>query len=123
VTPREAALDRLREICLALPESAERETWGVPTFRVRDKMFATVSFRDERVSVWCKAQDCVQSMLVGAEPERFFVPAYVGHNGWIGVRLDVGVNWDELSDLVEDSYRMTAPKRLSAQLDHPIRSS
>jgi hypothetical protein len=113
-------LGRLREICLALPEATEKETWGEATFRVRDKIFAMQAGEDGRISVWCKAPPGVQGMLVGSDAKRFFVPPYVGHNGWIGVRLDVdGVDWEELEDLVTDSYRMTAPKRLSALLTAP----
>jgi predicted DNA-binding protein (MmcQ/YjbR family) len=114
---RQTPLDRLREICLALPESAEKEAWGDPTFRVRDKIFAMYKVGDGRLSVWCKAPPGVQNALVGSDPERFFVPPYVGHRGWIGVRLDVELDWDEVADLIERSYRMTALKRLSALLD------
>ena len=106
------ALERLRALCLALPEATEKEAWGDPTFRVRDKIFAMPKVGDGRVSLWCKAPPDVQGMLVGSAPERFFVPPYVGHNGWTGVRLDGVVDWDEIADLVEESYRMTAPKRL-----------
>jgi hypothetical protein len=67
-------------------------------------------------SLWCKAPAGGQQVLVGADPERFFVPRYVGPKGWIGVRLTRGVDWDHVADLVRDSYRMTAPKRLIAQL-------
>jgi hypothetical protein len=109
---------RLREVCLALPEAVERETWGHATFRVREKIFAMTGEDDDgAVSVRCKARPGVQGMLVGAEPGRFFVPAYVGHKGWIGIRLSDETDWDELADLVEESYRMTAPKRLAALLD------
>ena len=110
-------LDRLREICLALPEATEKETWGDPTFRVRDKIFAMCKVGDGRMSVWCKALPGVQGILVGSDQERFFVPPYVGHNGWVGVRLDVEIDWDDVADLVEESYRMTAPKRLLALVD------
>ncbi len=115
--PPHDPLDRLREICLALPDAAEKEAWGDPTFRVRDKIFAMLKVGDGRISIWCKAPPGAQAILVGSDPERFFVPPYVGHNGWIGVRLDVEIDWDDLADLVEESYRMTAPKRLSALLD------
>jgi predicted DNA-binding protein (MmcQ/YjbR family) len=109
----------LRRICLALPEALEKEAWGDPTFRVRDKIFAMPKFGDGRTSVWCKAAPGVQAVLVGADPVRFFKPPYVGSSGWIGIRLDVEVDWDELAEMVEDSYRMTAPKRLSALLPTP----
>lgn len=115
--PTSDPIDRLRALCLTLPEAAEKEAWGDPTFRVRDKIFAMVKAGDGRVSIWCKAPTGVQEMLVGSDPARFFVPPYVGHNGWIGVRLDFEVDWDELADLVEDSYRMTVPKRLARLLD------
>jgi hypothetical protein len=114
---RQEALERLRAICLALPEAIEQETWGDPTFRVRGKIFAMEKRGDGRVSVWCKAPRGAQDVLVGSDPERFFVPPYVGHRGWIGVRLDGAVRWDEVAELMEESYRMTAPKRLLARLD------
>ena len=103
-------LDRLRAICLALPEAAEKETWDIPTFRIKDKIFAMAH---DPGTVWCKAPRGVQAILVGAAPERFFVPPYVGHKGWIGFRLDHGTDWDEVAALIRRSYRMTAPKRLA----------
>jgi hypothetical protein len=110
-------IGRLRTICLALPETTEQETWGAPTFRVRGKIFAMPRQDDGRVSFWCKARPGVQTILVGSDPAQFFVPPYVGHNGWVGVRLDTDVDWDEVTELIEESYRMTAPKRLAALLD------
>lgn len=106
-------LDRLRAICLALPEAAEKETWGEATFRIRNKIFVLHIAADS--SFWCKAPRGAQDILVGAAPERFFVPPYLGHKGWIGVRLTRQTDWDEIADLVERSFRMTAPKRLLAQ--------
>jgi predicted DNA-binding protein (MmcQ/YjbR family) len=110
-------IERLRGICLALPDAFEQETWDDPTFRVRAKIFAMVRRRDGRVSMWCKARPGAQEILVQADPERFFVPPYVGPKGWIGVRLDEAVAWDELAELVTESYRMIAPKRMAALLD------
>ena len=109
-------LQRLRVICLALPEAEERETWETPTFRVRDKIFAMVSTRDGSPAIWCKAPPGAQAILIGADPQRFFRPPYVGHKGWIGVRLDAGVDWAELETLVQRSWRLTAPKRLAGRL-------
>jgi predicted DNA-binding protein (MmcQ/YjbR family) len=111
------ALKRLREICLALPEATEGGGVGDPTFRVREKIFAMQHRVDGRPSMWCKAPPGMQGALVGSAPERFFVPPYVGHHGWVGMWLDVAIDWDEVADLVEESYRMTAPKRLVRQLD------
>ena len=108
------AADRLRAICLALPEAAEKEAWGDPTYRVRDKIFAMEKRGDGRVSLWCKAPPGSQTILVGADPERFFVPPYVGHKGWIGMRLDRDPDWSDVAALVARSFRMTAPKRLAA---------
>ena len=90
---------------------------GNPSFKVRDKIFAMQHAMDKRPSLWVKAPAGVQSLLVQALPRRFFVPPYVGHHGWVGLWLDGEIDWDELADLVDESYRMTAPKRLSAQLE------
>jgi predicted DNA-binding protein (MmcQ/YjbR family) len=110
---RKSPLERLREICLALPEAEERETWELPTFRVRDKIYAMfVEDEDDRPAFWAKAPPGNQTHLVEADPERFFVPPYVGHKGWIGMHLDRRVAWREVVVVVERSYRMTAPKRL-----------
>ena len=111
-------LDRLRAICLALPEAIESGGVGDPTFKVRDKIFAMRHHVGERMTMWCKAPPGVQDILVGSNPERFFVPPYVGHHGWVGLWLDGEIDWEELADLVLESYRMTAPKRLVAQLDN-----
>jgi hypothetical protein len=113
---RKKPLDRLRAICLALPEAVERETWELPTFRVREKIFCMFPGQDGVAVLWCKAPPGSQTILVGADPERFFVPPYVGHNGWIGMRLDRGVDWAEVAFVVERSYRLTAPKRVAARL-------
>ena len=110
---------RLRALCLALPEAAERETWDWPTFRVRGKIFAIFALREGRPAVSLKAPRGSQEVLTGAAPDRFFVPPYVGPKGWVGMYLDEGPDWAEAALLVRRSYRMTAPKRLAAQLaDH-----
>ncbi len=110
-------LTRLRKICLALPESHEVEAWGEPTFRVRNKLFAMYASAnthhgDGRPAVWLKAGPGNQSLMVRANPGRFFVPPYVGPSGWVGVWLDGPVDWDELADLLRDSYCLVAPKKL-----------
>ena len=113
-------LERVRAICLALPEATEKVAWGEPTFRVKDKIFAQYEDNHHgsgRIELWCKAPDGLQAVLVAAEPERFFVPKYVGHKGWIGIRMEGAVVWAHVAELLRDSYRMTAPKRLLAQLD------
>ncbi len=109
--------DRLRAVCLALPEAAEKETWGAPTYRVRDKIFAMEKRGEGQVSLLCKAPWGSQMVLVGADPERFFVPAYVGHKGWVGMRLDDAPDWDEVTALIKRSYGLIAPKRLSSMIE------
>ena len=84
---------------------------------MRDKIYAMyVEDEDDRPAIWCKAPPGNQTHLVEADPKRFFVPPYVGHKGWIGMHLDRRVTWREVAIVVERSYRMTAPKRLVAQL-------
>jgi hypothetical protein len=102
-------LEHLRAICLGLPEAAE--TWETPTFRVRNKIFAMYAPGTD--AAWMKAPPGVQAILLGADPVRFFSPPYVGHKGWIGVRLGEGADWPEVAALVRRSYRMTAPKTLA----------
>jgi predicted DNA-binding protein (MmcQ/YjbR family) len=110
------SLLRLRPICLALPEAHERETWGEATFRVREKIFCMHIADADEPALWCKAPPGSQAILVGADPRRFFVPAYVGHKGWVGMRLDKRVDWREVALLVTRSYRLTAPKKLVRKL-------
>jgi hypothetical protein len=113
-------LESLRKLCLALPETTERLSHGEPTWFVRDrKSFVMYANRhhDDRLGFWCAAPQGVQAELVCSEPERFFRPPYVGHRGWLGVYLDVPVDWDEVAEIVQDAYRVVAPKRLVARLD------
>jgi predicted DNA-binding protein (MmcQ/YjbR family) len=109
---------RLREICLALPGAFEKEAWGECTFRVTGgSMFAMTDNHHhgaKHIAVWVKAPLEVQEILVGANPKKFFVPPYVGAKGWIGVRLDYKVDWEEVAAIVKDGYEMSAPKRLRA---------
>jgi len=105
-----------------LPEAHEVEAWGHPTFRVRNKIFATFApggdpHCDGRPATCFKAAPGVQEELVRKAPHRFFVPPYVGTRGWVAAWLDDGAEWDELTGLVLHSYRLIAPKRLLALLD------
>jgi hypothetical protein len=113
-------LERLRTLCLGLPEVTERLSHGEPTWFVRGKktfvMFAD-HHHDDRLAFWCAAPPGAQEAVVGSEPDRYFRPPYVGPRGWLGVWLDVPVDWDEIADLVDDAYRAVAPKRLIADLD------
>jgi hypothetical protein len=115
------ALSRVRAACIALPEVEERLSHGSPTWFVRGKKtfvtFVDDHHGDGRMGIWCAAAPGVQGELVDEEPERFFVPPYVGHRGWIGVRLDRDPDWDELAGICADAYRQVAPKTLVAQLE------
>ncbi len=116
-----AALEQLREICFAMPEVTERLSHGTPSFLVRDKKVLCSIWDhhhdDDRLAIWCAAPPGVQAELVDREPERFFVPKYVGHRGWIGVRLDVDLDWEEIDAILRDAFRLVAPKSLTKQLD------
>jgi hypothetical protein len=113
---RERILGRLRAICLALPETGERLSHGAPTFFVRGKrpfvMVLTDHHGDGRFAIWCAAPAGVQAVLVENDPEKFFVPPYVGHRGWLGVRLDTTIDWDELAGIAEDAFAEVAPASL-----------
>lgn len=113
---RDDALDQLRAICLPFPEAQETGGVGSPSFKVREKIFAMRHPHGERASVWFKAPPGAQHALVQAQPGRYFAPPYVGHRGWIGAWLDAETDWDFLAHLIDQSYRMTAPKRLIALL-------
>jgi hypothetical protein len=113
---QEAILARLREICLALPETSERLSHGSPTFFVRGKRPFVMVLRnfhgDGRFAIWCAAAEGMQEMLVEADADKFFRPPYVGHRGWLGVRLDRSLDWDEVAGIVEDAYAEIAPAKL-----------
>ncbi|SDD49950.1 MmcQ/YjbR family DNA-binding protein [Auraticoccus monumenti] len=114
------AVQRLRALCLALPEVTERLSHGEPTWFVRDKsVFVMLSnhHHDDRLAFWCACTADERDVLVADDPVRFFRPPYVGHRGWLGVFLDVEVDWDQVADLVTDAYRLIAPTRLVARLD------
>jgi hypothetical protein len=116
VTPARApGLDRIREICLAFPETSEKLSHGAPAFFVRKKAF--VYFHDNhhgdgRLCIWCPAPEGIQDMLVDAAPDQYFVPPYVGHRGWIGVQLDTGIDDNEVAGVIEDAFLTVAPKRV-----------
>jgi hypothetical protein len=115
------ALVRLRQICERLPEVTERLSHGAPSFFVRDKrtlcMLHDHHHGAHGVALWCPAPAGVQEQMVEDEPHRFFRPPYVGHRGWIGVRLDVEPSWEEIEAMIVDAYRLVAPVTLVRQLD------
>ncbi|HWA40995.1 MAG TPA: MmcQ/YjbR family DNA-binding protein [Gemmatimonadales bacterium] len=113
-------LSRLRKLCLALPESYEKEAWGTSTFRVtKGKIFAMYADAAThagagRAAVWINAAPGNQELMLRADPKRFFFPPYVGKGGWIGVYLDAATDWKGLAGLLDDGWRLSAPKKLLA---------
>jgi hypothetical protein len=116
-----SALARVRKLCMALPSATERLSHGSPTWFVNGKktfvMYLDDHHGDGRLALWVAAPPGVQGELVDQEPERFFVPPYVGGRGWLGVRLDRDPDWEEIAGIVEDAYRQVAPKKLLAEFD------
>ena len=114
-----SALARVRAVCLAFPETVERPSHGAPAFFVAGKRsFATFidnHHHDGRLALWCAAPDGMQATLVGENAQGYFVPPYVGGRGWVGVRLDRGLGWDEIVGVLEDAYGAAAPARLAAR--------
>lgn len=114
-------LARVRAMCESLPETSERPSHGAPTFFIQGKK-TFVTFHDDhhgdgRLAIWCAAPVGAQEAMIAAEPDRYFRPPYVGHRGWLGVRLDRDIDWDVLDAIVEDAYRTVAPRSLAARLD------
>ncbi len=115
----EAGLNRLRAICLALPGVGERVSHGEVSFFV-GRQFVTLDDHHhgaDRLAFWCPARPGAQEELIEQDPTQFFRPPYVGHRGWVGVRIDLDPDWDEIAEIVRDAWRLVAPKRLLAQLE------
>lgn len=117
-TTAEKVIAKVRAICLDLPEVNERPSHGAPTFFIRDKKtFVTCHddhHGDARLGIWAAAPPGAQEALIAANPARYYRPAYVGHRGWVGMRLEGKVNWDEVEGIVEDAYCAVAPAKLVA---------
>ncbi len=117
--------DGVRAICRELPEASERPSHGAPTWFVRGKSAFVTLWADghhdhDFPHLWCAGLPGAQQELVATEPGRFFRPPYVGGRGWIGVRLDRGVDWPEITELCQDAYRAVAPAQLVAVLDRQV---
>ena len=107
---------QLRELALGLPGALERETWGHPTFRVRDRIFASMYDADDGTVATVKASPEDQAELVAADPKTFGIASHVGRFGWVTVRLE-RVDPDEMRELVVDAWRRTAPARAVKAFD------
>ena len=112
-----APLARVRKICLSFPETSERLSHGAPSWFVREKTcfvnYTDNHHRDGRLALWCACPAGMRDGLIRADPERYFVPAYVGAHGWIGVRLDRELGWDDVERVIRDAYLAVAPRRLA----------
>src|ERR1700687_484361 len=111
---RSSPLERVRRICFALPDTNERASHGAPTFFIRDKR-SFVSFMDNhhedgRLALWCASSSDVQQMLATSRPEQFFMPSYVAQLGWIGVRLDRDLGWDEIAGVIRNAHEVVSQK-------------
>src|ERR1044071_9032151 len=113
-----AQLARVRELCHQLPDVTERPSHGSPTFFVGKRIFAYFldnHHGDGRLAVWCAAPDGAQAMLVDSDPDGFFLPPYVAHLGWVGVRLDRDVPWNQIAMVVEAAHQTRyRPPRVEA---------
>ena len=110
-------LGRVREMCLALPDTAEKISRGhIPVITVKGKNFAMLWRADGRPNVCLSVPPGAQGVLVEADPDRYFVPAYVGVRGWVGVRLDGDVDWETLGQLAADAHAHAAPVRAALRV-------
>ena len=113
------AIKKLRAICLALGDVVEKEAWGECTFRVvNGPMFAMTDnnhHQSGHVAVWVKAPAMVQEILVSSDSRRFFKPPYMGHKGWVGVRIDSKPDWEQVTTILKDGYEMSLPVRKAAR--------
>ena len=105
----------LRRFCLALPEANETLNFGSPWFRAGRKVFAIFGVDDNGAHVSLRADPLAREMLL--EDGGFYPTPYMHHNGWVTTRLDQPVDWDELEELLLDSYRLQALKRMLRALD------
>ena len=121
MSPR--AVDRLRAICTALPEVTERTSHGEVAFfagtSAKPRQFVMLDVHHHgagHVGFWCAAPAGAQEALIAADPQRYYRPPYVGHRGWVGVRIDLSPDWDEVAEVVLDAWRQVVPARLRAEL-------
>jgi hypothetical protein len=109
-------VERLRRICMALPEANEKLSHGEPTwFAGKGRVFAMLDDHHHgaaHLSVWLPQPFGAQEALIGSDPARFFRPPYVGVSGWVGVVLDTGPDWGQVADLVREAYLNVATTKL-----------
>jgi hypothetical protein len=114
INPSEKQLERVRRMCLALPETTERLSHGEPTFFVHQKvfvMFANNHHQDGHIAVWLPVPPGFQAGLIETSPAIFFKPPYVGVRGWVGIEL-AQIRDEDLGFHIQVAWELTAPKRL-----------
>jgi hypothetical protein len=120
----EKVLAKVRAACMDLPEVTERPSHGAPTWFIRDKKTFVTFHNDHHgdgiLGIWAAAHPGAQEALIASNPERYYRPAYVGHRGWVGMRLEGKVDWDEADGIIEDAYRAVAPQKLLDELDRRV---
>lgn len=114
------ALERMREICLSLPDTKETPTWGSPHFRVGEKIFAGCGEHQGKGSIGFKLEMAHAAVIV--ERPGFTRAPYVGHKGWVSLDVAGIGDWDEVRELVHESYRLIAPKKSLAKLSPPTKT-
>lgn len=111
---------RIRSLCLSFPGVNERESHGAPTFFIDNKrsfvQYHVNHHGDGKIALWCSAPSGVQALLTEADPDSYFRPAYVGHLGWVGVRLDRAVPWEEIAGIIGQAYLNRAPNKYKERL-------
>ncbi len=106
-------IDRVRERCLALPDTSEKLSHGAPTFFVKKKvfvMFANNHHNDGHIAIWIPAEAGVQEALIGANPKAFFRPPYVGVKGWVGIELSE-VSDKALNEHISEAWNIIRENR------------
>ena len=108
-------LEEVRRLCLEFPGATERLSHSAPSFFGRTKkcfvIFHDNHHNDGRLAIWCAAPWGAQEAMVQSRPETFFVPPYVGHRGWIGVRLEGSPDWLEVAEFIADAHACVSPAR------------
>ena len=113
-------MERVGRMSLALPDTSVRPAHGAPAYQIRGRTFATVMDNHHgsgRIELWIKGAPGAQAEWVATDPERYYVPAYVGPTGWIGVWLDRPIDWSAVAELLVEGYLIQAGPRVGAELD------
>lgn len=103
-------LEQIRKLCLALPDTTEKLSHGEPAWFVKGRLFVMFAnhHHDDRLAFWCAAPPGAQEAMAQSASEKFFRPPYVGHRGWLGVHLDVPVDWNEIAGIIGEAHAVIA---------------